>query len=137
LEVILEGEQLMIDVAIINPTNESNMKTAASKSLGAASHKEQEKTRFYERECAAIKAEFIPFIVETHGGIGNKAKQLIERLSTHMSKQHAPLMTTSEFTTDLYNAIACAVQRHNALIMQEGHVRSMKSLQERANRRRG
>jgi len=54
-----------------------------------------------------------------------------------LSKHHSPTMTCGEFMNDLYNAIGCAVQRHNALIMQTGHVRSLQSSQNRANRRRG
>jgi len=66
-----------------------------------------------------------------------QANKFIQSLMLALSKHHAPSITCGEFMNDLYNAIGCAVQRHNALIMQTGHVRSFLSLQNRANRRHG
>ena len=136
LEVLLDGKRIMIDVAVIDSTSGRNQRKTAGKAMSATVDKEKEKIRKYGQQCQQIQAEFIPFIIETHGGMGEKANKFIERLALSLSKHHAPTMTRDEFRSDLYDAIGCAVQRHNALIMQTGHVRSLQSLQNRANRRR-
>ena len=55
----------------------------AHSDLGAAKHAEYRKNQKYLARVEAERAEFFPFIVETFGGFGAKAQELIRILAAH------------------------------------------------------
>jgi hypothetical protein len=61
----------------------SYRKQAANRVLGAAKIAERRKNLKYLARVEAERAEFFPFIVETFGGFGNKARELIKVLAAH------------------------------------------------------
>ena len=69
--------------------------------LTATVDKEKEKTRQYGQQCESIQADFVPFIIETHGGIGKQANKFIQSLMLALSKHHSPSMTCGEFMNDI------------------------------------
>ena len=79
-----------------------------------------EKTKKYSALADQCKAEFIPFVVETHGGFSKKSEQLLSNIIL-ASVEHQSLWSPEEIKTELYGSIAIAVQRGNTLIMDAGY----------------
>jgi hypothetical protein len=125
LEVTFEDKTWLIDVTIVNPTNQTHIDHGQTM-LGAAKEAEKNKCNDYEHQCKEGEI-LVPFIVETHGGIGDRAKQFIEELKI-IAYSHARTMTSYEWESGLYSAIGCTVQRGNALIVHSGVVRSSRAL---------
>ena len=92
--------------------------------LGASKKKEQEKEKKYKHLSNTVGAEFVPFIIETHGGLGPQAEAFLSSLHT-WSIENCLMMSSSRLIQGLRFAIACIVQRGNALIMQSGRARSL------------
>jgi hypothetical protein len=74
--------------------------------------------------------------LNTHGGLGKRAKEFIRRLGIY-SVDHATTVSSVELMSGLHEAIGCANQRDNALVMQTGDVRSTSALNKIVRNRRG
>ena len=70
-------------------------------------------------------SDFIPFVIETYGGIGGKAQEFLSELSVFA---HDHLTTYSHFdvVSGLRYAMACSVQRGNALIALAGYANAVR-----------
>ena len=70
-------------------------------------------------------SDFIPFVIETYGGIGGKAQEFLSELSVFA---HDHLTTYSHFDVvcGLRYAMACSVQRGNALIALAGYANAVR-----------
>ena len=69
-------------------------------------------------------ARFLPFAIETTGGLGRDARALVEQISL-ACRDHLTLLTHTTIARGLRAAIAIAVQRGNALAMQAGRSRAL------------
>jgi hypothetical protein len=76
---MFHSNSVMIDVAITCPTGDTYMK-AARTALGAATIREKQKIRKYESEVHKEGIEFVPFVVETTGGFGGRAKKGVKAM---------------------------------------------------------
>ena len=63
-----EGAERHVDVTIVNPTAPSNL-VHAQRMLGAATEAEKRKIRKYDELSSQQNYTFIPFVIETYGGI--------------------------------------------------------------------
>ena len=68
-------------------------------------------------------ANFIPFVIESYGGLGKQAKKFIQTLGVY-SREHGATITTRDLISGLRYAMSCMIQRGNGLIMQTGRVRT-------------
>ena len=118
LLLIKGGEQLYIDVTVTRPTRESQLtheqvRTTPLHSLVAI---EQKKHRKYADICTVNGYAFTAFALESYGGVGTGAHQLLRTLAAH-SKE---MMTPREFLLHAYRRIACVLQQANANIALTG-----------------
>ena len=89
-----DSTSLSIDVAIIDPLGDSHSAILKRDGVGAAATKyENRKRKKYED----IKSEFLPFVLEVHGGFGTAAKRLVRELERRRKERECrPNMRTKE-----------------------------------------
>ena len=124
LQIIMNHKCYLLDIAVTNPTAPTNVSNGQTL-LGQASAYEKIKTRKYDELARAQHSDFIPFVIETYGGIGGKAQQFLSELSVFA---HDHLTTYSHFdvVSGLRYAMACSVQRGNALIALAGYANAVR-----------
>jgi hypothetical protein len=74
---------------------------------------------------------FIPFVIETYGGLGKKAQDFLNELSI-FAIDHALIKSRFDIVNGLRYAIACSVQRGNALIASAGYANALRVFRDRA-----
>ena len=77
-----QNENTYFDLAVVNVNAKSYVKIAAKERLGAAKLKEKYKITKYNNH-----SNFIPLILETHGGIGPRFRKILQHLSDKISKR--------------------------------------------------
>ena len=114
----------LLDIAITNPTAPTNISNGQTL-LGQANAYEKLKIGKYDELARAQHSDFIPFVIETYGGIGGKAQEFLSALSVFA---HDHLTTYSHFdvVSGLRYAMACSVQRGNALIALAGYANAVR-----------
>ena len=80
---------------------------------------EKEKCQKYHQLSQNLNADFIPFIVETLGGITETGQTLLNNVILACS-EHQSLWSPPELNEELYRAISIAIQRGNAMAMTAG-----------------
>ena len=124
LQILLPGQHYLSDVKVTHPLCPSHVSRYWRKQLGSANAGEEggENQEYSALGLAdQCKAEFISFVVETHGGFSKKSKQLLSNIIL-ASVEHQSLWSPEEIKTELYGTIAIAVQRGNTLIMDAGDI---------------
>ena len=111
VEAHLGSLLLHIDVRITHPTSTSYM-PVAMKSLGAAKQAEKEKKRKHGKNAENVGAVFVPYVVETFGGIAPEAETLNKKIST-FAEEHSITENREDFLQKLKSEIASAVQYGN------------------------
>ena len=67
-----------------------------------------------------MQAEFIPFVIETLGGITKKGEKVLDNIILACS-EYQSLWSPAELRKELLGAIAVAVQRGNGMAITAGH----------------
>jgi hypothetical protein len=67
----------------------------------------------------------VPFVIETYGGLGKKAQEFLNELSI-FAIDHATIRSRFDVVNGLRYAIACSVQRGNALIAVAGYANALR-----------
>ncbi len=75
------GKNMAIDLGISSPFRHSIIGPASKERLAATANYEKAKKAKHERKCAESGVLFTPFILETMGGWGKCAKELIKEVS--------------------------------------------------------
>ena len=83
LSVCFDSGVHTVDVSGTDPCAPSLVAAAARRTLSAASAREQTKITQYGPMVAAFGVQFSPFVFETHGGLGDKAMEFVDKLSLH------------------------------------------------------
>src|ERR1700733_9857027 len=83
--------------------------------IGQADVAERLKIKKYEELSQNQNAIFIPFVIETYGGMGKKAQDFLNELSI-FAVDHTTIRSRFDVVSGLRYAIACSVQRGNAMI---------------------
>ena len=78
---VLRGPHIITDVAVVHPITPSTVKRGKGK-LRVAKDMQQVKHRKYDQPAAHQQAEFIPFVVETSGGMTPDAQRLLWIIAT-------------------------------------------------------
>jgi len=124
LQIIIGHKQYLVDVTIVHPTAPANL-SHSQKVLGQAHAAEKSKCRKYDEISLEQHAIFVPFVIETYGGLGAKAQELMNELSI-FAIDHAVIRSRYDIVSGLRYAIACSVQRGNALIASAGYANSLR-----------
>src|ERR1700678_4245567 len=95
LQLVLNGRQLLVDVTIRHPACKTNILHGSARQQLAAAHKgEAEKKAKYAAMAKTKQAEFLPFAVETYGGLGKAARKLRKRIAS--SAEEGPQMLSEK-----------------------------------------
>ena len=122
--IILNHKNYLIDVTITHPTAPSNIKRA-QKHLGQAIHAEKLKTNKYHELSKEQNCTFVPFVIETYGGIAPQAQTFLNELSV-FAHDHLTICSRFDVVAGLRYAIACTVQRGNAMIASAGYANAIR-----------
>ena len=111
LQLVLNGRQLLVDVTIRHPACKTNIMHGSARQQLAAAHKgEAEKKAKYAAMAKAQQASFIPFAVETYGGLGKSARKLINQIVAAAEDQQQ-LLSSEEIRKELTGSVAIAMPR--------------------------
>lgn len=124
LQIALPGAHLLTDVVVSHPLAPSHVADAAVDHLAIAAAAADGKATKYKDVASTQMAEFIPFSVETTGGIGADAARLIDLLSL-ASRDYLTLPSHHPFANSILSSVAIAIQRGNALAIQAGYSRAV------------
>ena len=75
IDAYLGSRHYHIDVRITNPMSDSYTRVARQ-TLGAAMQAEREKKRKHKSNAERVGAIFVPYIIETYGGVAPEARTL-------------------------------------------------------------
>ena len=110
-----DGTRYMIDVSVTAPDADSYLKLRSNTvPLAAAKNRENVKDKDYEKLAQDNEMILVPFVMETHGAVGTKAKDFLTALSKNT-------MAPSQFYIYALRRLAVALQRANARVQAEGN----------------
>jgi hypothetical protein len=102
----------------------THLHLASTKHLATAERAEQRKHRKYTDIAQTQQARFLPFSLETTGGIGKDAEELIDQISL-ASRDNLLLPSHHHIAHTIRASIAIAIQRGNALAVYGGYSRGV------------
>lgn len=127
-QIILDKKKFIIDVSIVHPASQSYLNLDCTKrSLGLAESKAMSKTLKYHDLLKKRngnnnqKSIFVPFILETFGGISRSGADLLKKINI-FSQQNQSVWTSDEIKFILRFSISCALQRGNAAAIRQGYL---------------
>ena len=118
IEARIGGDNFLIDVTIILPTAKSHV-AKALKPLGAAISAGKAKIKKHGPESERKGVLFIPYVVETYGGLAPNARDFNKFLANY-GVRNEMTYTKDEIFKSLYSAIAVAVQEGNRKCAEAG-----------------
>ena len=125
MQILFPGQHILTDVVISHPLCPSHIVRATTGSCRVAEHEALKKSdKYAEVTHHQEGARFVPFAIETTGGMGRDARVLVEQISL-ACRDHLTLQTHTSIARGLRAAIAIAVQRGNGLAMQAGRSRAL------------
>jgi hypothetical protein len=110
--IMMGDKRFLLDVTIIHPTCPTHVKQS-----NAMKTAEDDKTRTYKELAEGHLMEFVPFVVESFGGVAPRARVFLGQLSVFAQRWFGP-WSQSEIMEGLEDAIAVAVQSYNGAIVR-------------------
>ena len=116
--LIKHAQRIYVDVTVSRPTCASLLRNGQM----AAQHghsmvgRSKAKHRKYDAIAKCNKYEFVTFAMETYGGLGDEARQLLRTLSRHSKDD----LSQREFLAHAYRRLSVALQAGNANIQARG-----------------
>ena len=107
-----------IDVSVVHPTAASVRRRASQRPLATARRAEQVKDRKYLARATAEHALFFPFIVETYGGWGVKAKAF-GKLLADFAADHSARWTANDVRVALRKGVSEQLQLRNLRVLSD------------------
>lgn len=115
----------LLDFCIVHPSCPSNIAAARDHPLGAAGNAERRKNSKYSTLASSIHTEFFPIVFETLGGVGKSATEFFDRV--HRFESANPIIRSqTQIMGSLRSALACALQKGNAMIVKQYLARASK-----------
>ena len=109
LTILTPDGTFIVDVAIVCPTAPSHLPLSSRHQLAAAVTEEHRKQdSYHDLQLEQPHLRFFPFVLESTGGFGNSASDLLSALSTYAS--HNP----AAWLADTTNCIAATIQSSHA-----------------------
>lgn len=120
LDVTLGASRYLVDVTIRHPCAQSHVAMGGRSRLAVAEQAEKAKSTYHAATTSAArpKAVFVPFVVETFGGVGKQACAFIKQV-LRLAGDLAYVWAPKELVYGLPQAVAVAVQRGNAKAVAE------------------
>ena len=106
----------MLDVTVRHPLAPSHVAACARDEESILAEAEAEKVQAYGGLADQMKAEFIPFAVETTGRLGNQAMSFIKKLISQGAK-FKNVWAPKEVVQGIYRTVAIAVASGNAEVI--------------------
>jgi hypothetical protein len=117
------------DVSVVYGEAKSHLPTTlkgvGKKAVTDCKARERAKQQKYAVSCKAMSAQFVPFVVESHGYLGDEALRLINALAKHAGEVMG--VDEKEMAGYLQRRVAIAVQRGNAWLDRTAVQRSRNS----------
>src|ERR1700728_5477754 len=82
IQIVLPNQHYLVDVVISHPLCPTHVRSATKKPLAAAYQAEMRKDNKYHHTAQVQHAEFVPFALETTGGMAPKAVKLLHHILT-------------------------------------------------------
>jgi len=114
-----QEKEVVIDVSVTHPLAKSYV-AAASKVLGAAAKREREKNLEYAKRYEDQGTFFLPFVVETLGGIGPSARKFIKNMAYDAGLTGGDAVVDGNTETFITRVVAVALQVGNAMVSMDG-----------------
>ena len=117
-----EGRHLLIDVAVVNPMCSSNMDSLISEGVGGAAEAYGIKKERTYHDLDFTKYDFLPFIMETTGGLSTAAYGFCKEIKKlhDLSSYHNMVDTPYNYEINpLLSAINVELQRANSRMILE------------------
>jgi Reverse transcriptase (RNA-dependent DNA polymerase) len=111
-----DGDMLMCDVAIVQPSCPSHIRRG-QKRLGAANHAVREKHTQYDHMAIAEHAAFFALVAEVFGAPHPELLMFVKRLAKIARYDSSYGYSASEVSKGMMAAIGVAIQRGNAMIL--------------------
>jgi hypothetical protein len=92
--------------------------------LAVAAAGEQQKSNKYQETASQHEAKFIPFVLESTGGMGRTAQELMKEIVL-ASREYNTLWEHSTVSREAFSMIAIAVQKGNAMTIVAGRNRAI------------
>jgi len=112
----LGGQLVYVDVTVVHPTAATYLARATQGPLRAAASAEAAKNRQYLARAEQENAQFFPFVVETYGGFGKLARQLVKLISDHASGASA-LFSPADIRQAIQRGVHHKLQLRNLRLM--------------------
>ena len=117
-----DGKDLYIDVAIVNPMSKMRRNCLIKEGVGAAARNEESRKRkTYEGKIDNKTSIFLPFIMETQGGIGKAAQDFIIEIERKKRQRSCNLSKACKSVANLSLMISLSLQLqrlNSAMILQ-------------------
>ena len=116
-----------VDISVVNPTVKDYLKVA-QQPLGAAHAREISKDGIYKDRIHQQGSLFFPFILETFGGIGQRAQQFIDNLVEEAALNGVRSLYGMSVKKFLVKALNVMLMIGNSHLLAEGCKRSRQRL---------
>ena len=108
----LEDRPAAIDVTITNPLNMDIVGRSANQAGAAAAVRRAQKIAKYQEACAIKNITFIPFAMETFGGLADDAHKIIEKISSAFALHNGIDFLVAK--KNFYDRLSVLIQKQNA-----------------------
>ena len=128
LQIVLPGRHILADVAVCHPLTQRVAKHGlAWTATGVAREKERTKRKKYSGTATLHGAEFLPFVVETCGGMAPDALKLV-RVLADAGQQYAAMWPRNDVIRHIVGSVAIATQRGMAMTYLTGYSQALARL---------
>jgi hypothetical protein len=125
LQIVLPGRHILTDVAVCHPlTQRATKHGLAWTATGVAREKQRRKRKKYSGTAALQGADFLPFVIETCGGMAPDALELI-RILADAGQEYAAMWPRNEVIRHIVGAVAIAAQRGVAMTYLAGYTQAL------------
>jgi hypothetical protein len=125
LQIVLPGRHILTDVAVCHPlTQRATKRGIAWTATGVARERQRTKRKMYSGTAALQGADFIPFVMETCGGMAPDALELI-RILADAGQEYAAMWPRNEVIRHIVGAVAIAAQRGVAMTYLAGYTQAL------------
>ena len=124
--VVIGRKRLAFDVSIIHPLAKSHLQEAAKGPLGAAKKRETEKENKHQpqqqgqQQGARNGVDFYPFVLESYGGLGDKAARFLKELLDASRQVHHVWDPQGRLALTIWRELAVTLAIGNNAVVQAG-----------------
>lgn len=113
-------QETAVDVTVVHPAAETYKRKAAEKSLSAAGVAAKRKRARYQAVLADVGIRFIPFAVESFGGVCKEARAFMKELALQAAHCGPVGETAALLRREFGGMVSVAVQKGNAAMVLAG-----------------